>query len=182
MEFPIILIKTLLIYFKPCSLTVRLQKSFKWDQIKSGTVSRMALALISKVFLLCLSMNPSTKKTQTCQMDLLIRYWNEEKIHMSRLNFTEMFNCELELLKLIDIGSCSLHIIYSVFKKRVESTDWEIKKTLKAASPYFSCKEKWLHQHHWRHCIPNFILRYQVGGGQNSDGKIDQYLAIYCQN
>ena len=32
-------------------------------------------------------------------------------------------NFELELLKLIDIGSCSLHIIHSEFKMGVESTD-----------------------------------------------------------
>ena len=33
--------------------------------------------------------------------------------------------------KLIDIGSCSLHIIHDAFKAGVKSTDWEIKKTLK---------------------------------------------------
>ena len=38
---------------------------------------------------------------------------------------------QLELPKLIDIGSCSLHLIYSAFKMGVESTDWEVKKTFK---------------------------------------------------
>ena len=71
MEFLIIRIKTILIYFKPCSLTVKLQNPFKWDQIKSGTVSSMALAFISEdcllkcwidsLGLLHLSTNPSTK-------------------------------------------------------------------------------------------------------------------------
>ena len=36
-------------------------------------------------------------------------------------------NCEeLELLTLIDIGSCSLHTIHGAFKVGVESTDWRI--------------------------------------------------------
>ena len=58
-------------YYKPCSLIARLQNTFKWDQIKSDTVSDIALALISKVYLsnscisplasFCLSMNPLTK-------------------------------------------------------------------------------------------------------------------------
>ena len=39
---------------------------------------------------------------------------------------------ELELPKLIDIGSCSLHTIHGAFKTWVESTDWEIKKTFKS--------------------------------------------------
>ena len=38
---------------------------------------------------------------------------------------------ELELPKLIDIGSCSLRIIHGAFKTGVESTDREIKKTFK---------------------------------------------------
>ena len=38
---------------------------------------------------------------------------------------------ELELPKRIDIGSFSLHTIQGAFKRGVESTDWEIKKTFK---------------------------------------------------
>ena len=41
---------------------------------------------------------------------------------------------ELQLPKLIDIGSCFLHTIHGAFKIGVESTDWEIKKTSR-----FSC-------------------------------------------
>ena len=120
----------------------KITKSFQMRPNQIGYSITHGVGPYFKGFLVVSFDESLNKKTQTCQMDLLIRYWNEEKIHVSRLNFTEMFNCELELLKLIDIGSCSLHIIHSVFKKRVESTDWEIKKTLKAASPYFSCKEK----------------------------------------
>ena len=120
----------------------KIAKSFQMRPNQIGSSIRHGVGPYFKGFLVVSFDESLNKKTQTCQMDLLIRYWNEEKIHVSRLNFTEMFNCELELLKLIDIGSCSLHIIHSVFKKRVESTVWEIKKTLKAASPYFSCKEK----------------------------------------
>ena len=163
MKFPIILIKTLLIYFKPRSQTVRLQNPFKWDQIKSGTVPHMALALISKVFSLCLPMNPSTKNPKhvkwtylfdigmkktymmkqgirtPCTSHDLKNHFNER---ISGLNLNKILqvsmdcpsvkikfhrdvqsNFELELLKLIDIGSCFLHIIHSVFKMGVESTD-----------------------------------------------------------
>ena len=43
-------------------------------------------------------------------------------------------NCEeLGIPKLIEIGSCSLHIIHDAFKTGVNSTDWEIKKTLKGS-------------------------------------------------
>ena len=38
---------------------------------------------------------------------------------------------ELELTKLTNIDSCSLHTIHGAFKTGVESTDWEIKKTFK---------------------------------------------------
>ena len=41
-------------------------------------------------------------------------------------------NCEeLELCKLIDIDSCSLHTIHGAFKMGVESSEWAIKKTFK---------------------------------------------------
>ncbi|XP_065641075.1 uncharacterized protein LOC124818972 [Hydra vulgaris] len=123
------------------------------------------------------------KKTQTCQMDLLIRYWNEEKMqvevrywdssfmgHSTSLDLVNHFNEKIsdiniskivqvsmdgpsvnlkfhrdiqskreehKLSKLIDIGCCSLHIIHGAFKTGVESTDWELKKHLKGALPYF---------------------------------------------
>ena len=41
---------------------------------------------------------------------------------------------ELKLLRLIDIGSCSLHTIHGAFKTGVESTDLEIKKAFKGCS------------------------------------------------
>ena len=117
------------------------------------------------------------KKTQTCQMYLLIRYWYDENMQVevrywdssfmgycvshdlknhfsgriSDVNLNKILQVsmdgpsvnlkfhrdvqsnreEFELPKLIDIGSCSLHIIHGAFKTGVESTDWVIKKTFK---------------------------------------------------
>ena len=116
-------------------------------------------------------------------MDLLVRYWNEEKMqvqvrywdsaflgHSTSHDLLNHFNekiCDLnlskvlqvsmdgpsvnmkfhqnlqsyreefELPKLIEIGSCSLHIIYGAFKTGVESIDWEIKKTFKGCFVLF---------------------------------------------
>ena len=36
-----------------------------------------------------------------------------------------------ELPKMINIGSCNLHIVHGAFKSGFESTDWEMKKVLK---------------------------------------------------
>ena len=44
---------------------------------------------------------------------------------------------ELELPKLIDIGSCSLHTIHGALKTGVESTDWEMKKAFKGCFTLF---------------------------------------------
>ena len=40
---------------------------------------------------------------------------------------------EDELPALINIGSCSLHVIHGTFKTGVEATNWNIKKTLRGA-------------------------------------------------
>ena len=40
--------------------------------------------------------------------------------------------CEKDYTKTIDIGSCSLHVLHSVFKSGVEATDMFLNKILKA--------------------------------------------------
>jgi hypothetical protein len=116
--------------------------------------------------------------TQNCEMDLLVRYWdnddNKVKVRfwgsrflghathtdllenfndaVSSLNLTKMlqvsmdgpkvnhkyFNAllnyreECELPKLIDIGSCSLHIIHGAFQTGATKSSWNVKKILKS--------------------------------------------------
>ena len=123
------------------------------------------------------------KKTQSSEMDLLVRYFDETEervktryldsqflghgtsIHL-KMNFDETVtdlnpnkliqigmdgpNVNLKLLKmiqterseneqhqLIDIGSCGLHTIHNSFKTGAQSTDWELKKTLKGSYQVF---------------------------------------------
>ena len=40
--------------------------------------------------------------------------------------------CEKDYLKIIDIGSCSLHVLHGAFKSGVEATDWFLNEILKA--------------------------------------------------
>ena len=40
--------------------------------------------------------------------------------------------CEKDCPKIIDIGSCSLHVLHGVFKSGVEATDTFLNKILKA--------------------------------------------------
>ena len=41
---------------------------------------------------------------------------------------------ELEIVeKMIDIGTCGLHVVHGAFKCGTESTDWNIKETLKGS-------------------------------------------------
>ena len=39
--------------------------------------------------------------------------------------------CEKDYPKIIDIGSCSLHVLYGAFKSGVEATDWFLNKIWK---------------------------------------------------
>ena len=123
------------------------------------------------------------KKTQSSEMDLLVRYFDktEERVKTSNLdsqflghgtsidlkrNFDETVkdlnpnkliqigmddpNVNLKLLKtiqterseneqhqVIDLGSCGLHTIHNSFKTGAQSTDWELKKTLKGSYQVF---------------------------------------------
>ncbi|XP_047140612.1 uncharacterized protein LOC124815840 [Hydra vulgaris] len=114
--------------------------------------------------------------TQTCQMDLLVRYWDgNDKVkvrywtsaflghsaasdllthfneNLSRFDSSKMYQVSMdgpstnlkflddlnkhrkdnEMPQLINIGSCSLHVIHGAFKTAIESTAWNIKETLK---------------------------------------------------
>ena len=40
--------------------------------------------------------------------------------------------CEKDYPKIIDIGSCNLHVLHGAFKPGVEATDWFLNKILKA--------------------------------------------------
>ena len=40
--------------------------------------------------------------------------------------------CEKDYPKIIDIGSCSLHVLHGAFKSGVEATDWFLNEILKA--------------------------------------------------
>ena len=53
-----------------------------------------------------------------------------------KLKFLEVpkkFKEESDLPKLIDIGSCNLHVVYGAFKTGAESTSWNIKSFKKCA-------------------------------------------------
>ncbi|XP_047123731.1 uncharacterized protein LOC124806683 [Hydra vulgaris] len=114
--------------------------------------------------------------TQTCQMDLLVRYWDgNDKVkvrywtsaflghsaasdllthfneNLSRFDLSKMYQVSMdgpstnlkflddlnkhrkdnEMPQLINIGSCSLHVIHGAFKTAIESTAWNIKEILK---------------------------------------------------
>ena len=84
---------------------------------------------------------------------------------------------ELELPKLIDIDSCSLHTIMTHSKRELNQLIGKLRKLSR-----FFCQKKWQYQYHWKHCIPTFIFRNQMAWDQKGGGKIDQYLAILCQN
>ena len=114
MEFLIIQIKTLLVYFKPCSPIVRSQNTFKWDQIKSGTEWQIALTFISKVYLSNSWINP----LGLCQMDLLIRHWNKEKMQL-----------EVRLWDSLFMGHCTSHDLKNHFNER--TSDFNLNKILK---------------------------------------------------
>ena len=45
------------------------------------------------------------------------------------LSFHREAREEQELPKLVDIGSCGLHIIHGAFKTGAESTDWNLEKS-----------------------------------------------------
>ena len=45
--------------------------------------------------------------------------------------------CEKDYPKIIDIGSCSLHVLHSAFKSDVEATDRFLNKILKATWKIF---------------------------------------------
>ena len=40
---------------------------------------------------------------------------------------------EIELQRMIDIGSCGLHIVHGAFQTGVKKTDWTMKETLKGS-------------------------------------------------
>ena len=53
-----------------------------------------------------------------------------------KLKFLEVlkkFREESDLTKLIDIGSCNLHVVHGAFKTGTESTSWNIKSLMKCA-------------------------------------------------
>ena len=40
--------------------------------------------------------------------------------------------CEKDYPNIIDIGSCSLHVVHGAFKSGIEATNWDLKKIMKA--------------------------------------------------
>ena len=40
--------------------------------------------------------------------------------------------CEKNYPNIIDIGSCSLHVVHGAFKSGIEATNWDLKKIMKA--------------------------------------------------
>ena len=51
--------------------------------------------------------------------------WNVSKLlHKDR--------CEKDYPNVIDIGSCSLHVVHDTFKSSIEATNWDLKKVVKA--------------------------------------------------
>ena len=45
--------------------------------------------------------------------------------------------CEKDYPKIIDNGSCSLHVLHDAFKSNVEATDWFLNEILKAMRKIF---------------------------------------------
>ena len=126
------------------------------------------------------SLNESLNSiTQTCQMDLLVGYWDVNDkvkmkyrtstflVHSTASNLFTHFNENLwgfyswkmfqismhgistnsmflddlnkdrkysEMPELTNIGSCSLHVIHGAFETAIQSTTWNIKKSLKGCS------------------------------------------------
>ena len=46
-------------------------------------------------------------------------------------------HCEKDYPKIIDIGSCSLHVLHGAFKSGVEAADWFLNEILKAVQKIF---------------------------------------------
>ena len=40
-------------------------------------------------------------------------------------------HCEKDYPNIIDIGSCSLHVVHGAFKSGIEATNWDLKKIMK---------------------------------------------------
>ena len=100
------------------------------------------------------SLNPVT---QTGEMDIVMRFFNESKNlvesrywnskflgHGTAADLEREFEkcieeldqskmCQILLPALISIGSCGLHVIHGAFKTGMETTNWNIKKTLGGA-------------------------------------------------
>ena len=118
--------------------------------------------------------------TQSCQMDLLLRYWDnhDQQVkarywdskflgHTTNKDLLIEFNKSVDIIdlskiiqvsmdgpsvnlkfmqelikhreeleieeKMIDIGTCGLHVVHGAFKCGIESTEWKIKETLKGS-------------------------------------------------
>ena len=58
-------------------------------------------------------------------------------VNLKLLKMIQTERSENEQHQLIDIGSCGLHTIHNSFKTGAQSTDWELKKTLKGSYQVF---------------------------------------------
>ena len=59
---------------------------------------------------------------------------NGPSVNLKFLQELVKYQEELEIVeKMIDIGTCGLHVVHGAFKCGTESTDWNIKETLKGS-------------------------------------------------
>ena len=64
--------------------------------------------------------------------------------------------CEKDYPKIIDIGSCSLHVLYGAFKSGVEATDWFLNKIWKIFDDSLARRDTYI-----KICeVDEFPLRY----------------------
>ena len=69
---------------------------------------------------------PNTKNLLDCLISWLKNLLLERLLHLSTDGLKRYYP------NIIDIGSCSLHVVHGAFKSGIEATNWDLKKTMKA--------------------------------------------------
>ena len=84
---------------------------------------------------------PNAKNLFDCLMSSLKNLLLERLLQLSMdgpntnwsvLKLLQEDRCEKDYPNIIDIGSCSLHVVHGAFKSGIEATNWDLKKTMKA--------------------------------------------------
>ena len=84
---------------------------------------------------------PNAKNLFDCLMSSLKNLLLERLLQLSMdgpntnwsvLKLLQEDRCEKDYPNIIDIGSCSLHVVHGAFKSGIEATNWYLKKIMKA--------------------------------------------------